>query len=284
MNVEKVLQSLPMFTNNGQSSEDTIKAYRRAAKFFKHWIEQTGKTLDLANEEDARHYVYELYKTGMKRDGVNQRIAGARAFFKVAIKLGEFLFTNPFAEIKGKVSNPEDAVTKFYTTDEVKKIYETCANDRDRAIILLMAVEGLRTIEVTRMRITDCDFANGRIRIHGKGNHDAYIYPSDKTQEILQSYIGSRTTGEIFRNEIDGNAITRDGVRYIVNTVLKAAGLKRKGNSCHALRHSCGTNLYAATKDIRLVQETLRHQSPTVTARYSHIVNRKNATNIISDF
>lgn len=282
MDTIKVINSLPVYTANGECSPDTIKAYKRAAKFFINWTEQHGKAIDDANEEDAHIYVYEMYNSGLKRDAVNQRIAGARAFFRTAIAIGEFDATNPFGNIKGKISNPDDATTRYYTNDEVKIIYDACESDRERAIILLMAIEGLRTIEVTRLKIQDCDFPNGRIMIHGKGNNNAFVYPCEKTEQILTKYIGSRTSGEIFRNDIDGGALTRDGVRYIVNTILRRCKMKRKGNSCHALRHSCGTNLYAATKDIRLVQETLRHQSPDVTARYAHVVNRKNATSVIT--
>ena len=43
---------------------------------------------------------------------------------------------------------------------------------------------------------------------------------------------------------------------------------------CHVFRHSCGTNLYAATKDLRVVQETLRQRDPKVTARYAHVQQR----------
>jgi len=52
---------------------------------------------------------------------------------------------------------------------------------------------------------------------------------------------------------------------------LECAGVKYPGHSCHTLRHSCGTNLYRSTKDIRLVQKTLRHASPDMTARYAHV-------------
>jgi len=282
MNIAHVIYKMPVHTAGGDASPDTIKAYVRNARHFVNWIEARAKTPDTATPEDARDYVFDCYQQGSKRDTVNQRIAGARAFYRTAIAIGEFAGDNPFDYVKGKISDPDAAQTKYYTPEEVQKIYDTCQTPRDRAIILLMAVEGLRTIEVTRLKVQHVDFQNARIFIHGKGNHDAYIYPAEKTLDTLNTVIGTATTGEIFRNELDGSPLTRDGIRYIVNSILRRAGLKKNGNSCHALRHSCGTNLYAATKDIRLVQETLRHQSPQVTARYSHVVNRKNATSVIT--
>lgn len=281
MNIDHVIYKMPVHTANGDASPDTIKAYVRAARFLINWTKTHSKNIETFTGEDAREYVYDMYQQGSKRDTVNQRIAGARAFYRTAIAIGEFTADNPFNAIKGKLSDPDAAQTKYYTPEEVQKIYDTCQTDRDRAIILLMAVEGLRTIEVVRLKVQHVDFKNARILVHGKGNHNDFIYPSDKTLSTLNVVIGTATAGEVFRNELDGSPITRDGVRYIVNSILRRAGLKKNGNSCHALRHSCGTNLYAATKDIRLVQETLRHQSPQVTARYSHVVNRRNATSVI---
>ena len=282
MNFIKVIEQMPIFIAGGKPSSDTINAYRRNANLFITWLTNHSRDIDTATSNDAREFVFDCYQQRLTSDTVNQRIAAGRAFFKTAIAISEFAGDNPFEEVKGRVNPIADETTKFFTPEEVQKIFDTCNTDRERGIVLLMAIEGLRTIEIERMKVTDYDPANGRIKIHGKGDRTAYIYPSDKTQEILQKYIGTRTAGAMFINEIDNSGITREGIKWLVNGILRRAKLKRKGVSCHALRHSCGTNLYQATKDIRLVQETLRHQSPAVTARYTHITNRKNATNIIS--
>lgn len=282
MNIQRILEKLPVFVANGKPSQDTIRAYKRTSMYFINWLIQHGITPEKATENDAREYVSELYQLGMKRDNVNQRISGARAFYATAIALSEYAGENPLLNIHGRISSDE-TVPHFFSNEEVKKIFDECETDRERALILVMAIEGLRTIEVTRMEVRDYDRKTGRIRIHGKGDRDAWIYPSDATQTVLTRYIGSRTAGSVFVNDIDGSPLTRQGVKYIVNGILKRAGFKKRGVSCHALRHSCGTNLYAATKDIRLVQETLRHQSPQVTTKYTHVTNRKNATAVIAE-
>ena len=65
-----------------------------------------------------------------------------------------------------------------------------------------------------------------------------------------------------------------DGIRVPDAAEIDIAGVKYPGHACHTLRHSCGTNLYRETKDLRVVQETLRHSSPEMTARYSHVDER----------
>ena len=77
-----------------------------------------------------------------------------------------------------------------------------------------------------------------------------------------------------FSNRRYGKRITRTGLHVIISKALEFAGVKYPGHACHTLRHSCGTNLYRETKDLRVVQETLRHSSPEMTARYSHVDER----------
>ena len=43
------------------------------------------------------------------------------------------------------------------------------------------------------------------------------------------------------------------------------------GRGFHALRHSCGTRLYEATKDLLVVQRHLRHSSARTTELYAHL-------------
>lgn len=282
MNIARILEKMPAHIANGHPSEDTVVCYRRAAKFFFNWVKQTGKDADAATEEDAAEYRNYLHGQNIGSDGINQRIAGAKAAYRTAINIGEYANANPFTNIKGEYHSPIAEDTNYFTVEEMKAIFRVCETLREQVIILLMGVEGLRTVEVARLNIEDIDFKTKKIRVHSKGGRTDYIFPSDKTRELLSEYIGTRKRGTLVVNEIDGSPISRQGIRYVVNRIFRRAGLKERGKSCHALRHSCGTNLYAATKNLRLVQETLRHREPKVTTRYTHIT-RENATNLIAE-
>ena len=146
-----------------------------------------------------------------------------------------------------------------------------------------MGVEGLRVVEVMRLSDEDIDWQRGRIEIRGKG-HAGIIYPCEETFQLLKAYIEERgpvppenrltpTVISCARNNAQGR-ITRVGIRYVINKALTDAGLKQPGYACHLFRHSCGTNLYQETKDLRVVQETLRQRSPKVTAKYAHVHDR----------
>jgi integrase/recombinase XerC/integrase/recombinase XerD len=71
--------------------------------------------------------------------------------------------------------------------------------------------------------------------------------------------------------------ITRTGLSKWMDELLLKAGIVKKGRACHALRHTCGALLYQATRDVKVVQETLRHTSIGMAAKYSHVEDRGKA-------
>jgi site-specific recombinase XerD len=63
------------------------------------------------------------------------------------------------------------------------------------------------------------------------------------------------------------------GLSKLIDTLYSNAAISRPHLACHALRHTCGAQLYQQTRDVKVVQETLLH----ATIAYSHIPNRGKA-------
>jgi site-specific recombinase XerC len=66
-----------------------------------------------------------------------------------------------------------------------------------------------------------------------------------------------------------GNRLSTRQVRYVFQIWQRRAGFERRF-SFHSLRHSAITNIYEATRDIRLAQRFARHKSITSTQIYTH--------------
>lgn len=45
----------------------------------------------------------------------------------------------------------------------------------------------------------------------------------------------------------------------LMDRLFLRAGIAKKGRDCHSLRHTCDALLYQATRDVKIVQKTLRH-------------------------
>ena len=281
---------LPRYIAGGAPTADTRDTYELAIRLFLHWcMEQNLHPLSDVHDYQIRIYMEEMRARRYSAATLMIKGAAIRAFYKVAQRLS-FIAENPCADLQ--LRNPQhlDEDYKYLTVDQIKEICEGLAADqnalrrlRNLLIVYLMGVEGLRVVEVMRLSDEDIDWQRGRIEIRGKG-HAGIIYPCEETFQLLKAYIEERgpvppenrltpTVISCARNNAQGR-ITRVGIRYVINKALTDAGLKQPGYACHLFRHSCGTNLYQETKDLRVVQETLRQRSPKVTAKYAHVHDR----------
>ena len=283
---------LSQYVAKARPSGDTLKDYSTEIKNFISWC-QSHKAQPLAlQEQHCRIYLRYLAEKNYSSATINLKMAAVKTFYSIAVKLG-LITKNPCAEIFAFSSfDSSDDNLKFLDDNQIKYVGEKILDEPDEilrkrnlAIFMLMAVEGLRNIEVHRMNDEDINFELNSIFIRGKG-HNNVIYPCHDTIFAIKDYLKIRPalkkdgvltpTFISLSNFNRGQRITRAGIRWAINQILTLCNLKVKGHSCHMLRHSCATNLYQATKDLRLVQETLRHRSPTMTARYAHIYGKMN--------
>lgn len=282
-------ENLPRYIAGGRPSEDTLHHYNTEIDNFLNWCSANGyDPLKDVDEPTAFQYLDYLNRCNFSAASICLKIAAARTFYFVACKLRR-ADENPFDAVKPKKPAYDDADFDYFNLDDLKEICDSILkrNDptahRDLAIVMLMSVEGLRTIEIHRMSDQDFNFNNNSILIHGKGR-DNYIYPCQDTLNAINKYLENRPqpvsdaqgtpTFIGYSPKFYGVRISRNGIRWAINHILLAVDKKKKGSSCHTLRHSCGTNLYAETKDLRLVQETLRQKDPQTTARYAHVNER----------
>lgn len=275
---------LPSHIASMNPSQDTINAYRGGLNSFLRWCADYDFNPYLANEYTIRTYVEGLYRRNFKNATVSLYFVAVKTFFDIAKSLN-FVKENPCDKIHVKSVDYSDERYNFYTPEQIEEIYRAISREenhfkraRNLLIFFLMAIEGLRAIEVHRLNDEDINFSPRGIYVRGKG-HNGMIYPCDDTLDTLVKYFCERP-----RVKKDGNftptivsyqtgeRLSRKGLNKLTNEFLTKANLKIKGSACHSLRHSCGTNLYAATKDLRLVQATLRHKSPSETSRYVHVV------------
>lgn len=286
---------LRRYIAKGSPSSDTMKNYCVRIDLFIRWcLEHKCHPLAVGDYQ-MRIYRDYLAQAGYASDTIQNKLTAVRAFYHAALKL-ELIKANPCTDIDAPYSDVGNRALHAYTPAQMKKICDVFLSEkesflkwRNTAILYLMGVEGLRNVEVHRCCREDVDWGNSIINVRGKGSRGRMdpIFPCDETMEVLRNYVDSIDPGvEIKKdgmltplilsdsNRNEFGRISRNGIRYVMNKALKAADLKLPGYACHIFRHSCGTNLYAQTKDLRLVQDTLRHRDPKVTARYAHLTDR----------
>lgn len=280
----------------GNPAADTMRSYCDRIKYFLQWCATHNRHPLAMNEYQLIMYREFLLNRGYKTDSIQASLVAVRAFYAAAKKI-ELIKVNPATDVAApSLGNSDDALLHYYTPQQMNEIIrvfdaapDAFTRNRNKLILYLMGVEGLRNIEVHRSCVEDINWEARAIMIRGKGAKGRMepIYPCDETFEILDDYLKSIPKAPAIKknglltplilsssNKNLLGRISRNGVRGIMNKALEACDLKHPGVSAHIFRHSCGTNLYQETKDLRLVQDVLRHRDPKITARYAHVADR----------
>jgi len=296
MSVEQMVADwLHLDVANGDACSDTLKTYRGNFDAWLTWCSENSVHPRQATVEDVKGWRQDLVVAGSKPSTIALKLTTIRRFYQSAVDRG-ILVSNPAANVRApRERRAVKEQIKYLSAGEAELLFRAVPKDsetkslRDKAMIGLMALEGLRRVEIVRACVVDIEPGGDGLRllVHGKGK-DRFIYPRDDTAQVISDYLAAR--GPLERDEQGeplfvqirkgGTAmgrITRTGVNKVVNHYLLKAGLKRKGISCHALRHTCGALLYQATRDVRAVQETLGHSNIATSAGYAHIVERGKA-------
>lgn len=143
--------------------------------------------------------------------------------------------------------------------DAVYKAALMAAHPRERLMLRLAAEVGLRRAEVAQIHTRDLmeDMVGHSLIVHGKGGK-VRIVPLPVS---LGRTIQDTEPGYLFPGDDAGHLSPRY-VGKLIRDVMPGEW------TMHTLRHRFATRLYALTRDILLVQETLGHASPSTTRIY----------------
>ena len=295
------MKFVAMVIAHGKPSQDTLYTYKVNIDCFLDWCLQTARISPFKlKEKHIELYRSMLYaEQSSKTDdnysinSVYTRITAIKAFYKAAVKQ-QVIETNPCIDVSAKTISINDLPFSYYEMDEIgnlvefiKRTYPEFECKRHLACIYLMAVAGLRAVEVHRANREDINWNDFTMVIHGKG-HNGRIYLDDSTAQVLLDYIDcvkrqpqqvpkvKGVTPLIVSNASNryGTRLARSSIRWNMDKILKEAGMKKLGACCHVFRHSCATALYENTHDLRVVQDTLRHKNPQTTTRYAHVIHQ----------
>lgn len=290
-NYEEVLKK---YIAGGRPSQDTSKNYFGRIRAFLSWCKDNDFKPMRLHEQHIILYRDFLLQNNQKATTINAKLTAIRKFYHLAQKF-HIITENPADDVKAP-RDPDAGLidVPYLSAGRLEYLFhfipgETEKELRDKVIIAFMAIEGLRTVEIHRMNEEDINVEQQSILVHGKGKN-AMIYPRQDTFALLMRYLKSKDrfrmreryedkeVTPVFTstsNNMYGHRMIRQAVRDAVNKWLVAAGLKEKGRAGHMLRHTCGTLLYKETKDLKQVQETLRHSNVNMSSRYAHLTERQ---------
>lgn len=166
---------------------------------------------------------------------------------------------------------------------EVLRVLENLEGDRrgairDRAILMMFAVYGLRVAEVRRLRLDDFDWQQALVRVHrSKQSPHVAVFPlagdvADALARYLRFVRVKSDRREVFLQlRSPYQPLGSSALWQIVNRQLRPMDLSIKHSGPHALRHACATQLLGRGLTMKEIGDFLGHCHPATTSLYAKV-------------
>lgn len=258
-------------------AESTQRAYVSDAKAFVEWAkERDTRGPGAITKKDLRDYLVFMTERGDARTSIIRRRASLRSYFSWLVERGH-LPTSPAARLLAP--RPSHPLPKIVVREQLDNLLEDDWGEDewatlDRAVCEVLYGAGLRVSELCGLDLVSIDFAQGLLRVLGKGRKERVVPLHRKGLEALRLWINDgreyvarsdSPTEALFLNRRAHRLGPRDVRRILDHRVA------RGHVHPHALRHTYATHLVEGGADLRVVQELLGHESLTTTQIYTHV-------------
>jgi site-specific recombinase XerD len=150
-------------------------------------------------------------------------------------------------------------------------------NIRDRAILLLFTVYGLRSGEVARLRLEDIDWVRERITVVRTKQHCFQLYPlthevGSAVARYLQEVRPRCGPREVFLTlKAPFRPLSAGGLYHVTGSRFDHLGIHTPHRGPHALRHACARHLLAQGLSLDAIGDHLGHRSLSSTRHYAKV-------------
>jgi site-specific recombinase XerD len=155
---------------------------------------------------------------------------------------------------------------------------QTPIGRRDYAMVLLLAVYGLRGIEVVHLRLDDLDWRRQLIHVRCRkaGNNTTYPLSVPVGEAILAYLRQDRPASahrEVFLTMVAPLTpfASSEGLANQVKKYLAKAGIGVEKPGTHSFRYSCAQRLFEVGTPLKTIGDYLGHRDTSTTQRYTMI-------------
>ncbi len=260
-------------------SPHTIRAYCSDVYTFLLWLNALSP-LELTGDKFSE-YLQFIQQINYTKTSVARKIASIRAFYKYLFQ-EEMIEANPVDNVS--IPKQNKMLPNYLFEDEIENILrgikiETPAGYRNRIILELLWVSGMRISELSGLNYENLNLEQNEIRVFGKGSKERIVLIPDKTKQGLINYIENvsdlickkdKTPSSPLFINYNGYRLQNQSIRKALKKTLDSIHFT-KYVTPHVFRHSFATHLLENGADLRVVQELLGHSSIKNTQIYTHV-------------
>ncbi len=232
------------------------------------------------SEVDAeliREWIINLMDKGIQASTINRKLSSIRSYFKFLLRRGE-VEADPLRKVVAP--KKRKALPVFLKENEMDRVLddtdfgEGFKGCRDRLIIEMFYVTGVRLAELIGLNDENVDFSLAQIKVTGKRNKQRLIPFGEELKNLMSEYVKLRNdeipvrSNAFFVRE-NGERLSRSFVTNLVKrTLSKVVALKKR--SPHVLRHTFATTMLNHDAKLVAIKELLGHESLATTEVYTH--------------
>ncbi len=253
-------------------SVHTVKSYVNILDQFIRWL---TVPLPEVTRKDIDAYVDHLLRRRRTPKTITCHLQTIRLFFDYLMNEEGSSMVNPVTRISLRLPKP---LPRHLKDDQVRRLFDSITDLRDRAMFMLMLRCGLRVQEVAELTVDAVEYGRRQIFVfHGKGAKDRVVYMSEDARSALLAYLAKRSSKArglflVQKGPMRGKSLSVRGIQKRIEYYARESGLNV---SCHRLRHTMATQLLNADADLATIQDLLGHGQITTTQRYCRVANLK---------
>jgi len=281
------------FLENLDLKHQSIKNYESILNSYVTYIK--SRNIKCPKRSDVINYRSYLWHKGLESTSVQKHMIVIKNFYKWArlyqkhYGLDEAYLSDIAEGIKG--AKIESVYRKEpLSLEQAKRLLEVAKAEikdvigyRNYAIILLMLVTGMRTIEVSRAKLSDLSVINKEsiLYIQGKGKDgkDQFVKLPQQVVIAIQEYRSKRIDKNkfLFTTHINKSSdlpLSKDYIGKMIKKMLIKAEIKSPKITPHSLRHTTAYMNLKHGGTLEATQQLLRHKHIETTLIYAHNIRR----------
>lgn len=259
-------------------AHNTASAYRADVSAF---LGFAGCAVDAVTLAHLQDWDAALAQSGQSNATRARKLAALKSLLRFAHGLG-WIAANPAMLLR--VAKARDfAAERIVTQADVMRIIGAETDPRNRAILRLLYVCGLRASEVGGLCWRDMTARpkkGGEARVLGKGGKERTVkVPADLWAELVALTPLMPASAPVVPGH-DGGPICRKVVHRAVKRAARRARLN-PALSAHWLRHSHASHALDGGCQLHVLQKQLGHSDLKTTSRYAHVRDGDSSSDFI---
>jgi integrase/recombinase XerD len=262
----------------------TIESYRDRAFGFLKWFSQRYDTLSPVAMSDIDDFIASKREAGWNSRTIAAQCQALRTFFRYA-EVRNWCEPGLPLGIQSPTIPKYDTRPKGPTWVEVRKLLRSTngakpSDIRAKAIILLLAIYGLRSSEVAGLRLSDFDWRGETFSVRRAKRGGIQHYPIQyEVGEAILQYLQKARPHTLCRHifvttKRPHGPLSGGPMWQVVGLRMRELGVSSEHIGPHALRHACATHLLKKGTSLQDIADFLGHRDAKSIGIYAKYDNR----------